>query len=81
MGEENEPEDIEKDWAEEKNCVGTAETLTAAFNGDESEQSNGQVDQRNAIVQRSEWTDQRTTNLPLMDKTKNKDAKRKQPKK
>lgn len=63
MGEEKEPGDVEKDGADEKNGVGAAETLTAAFNGNESEQSNGEVDEQDAVVECSQRPEQGATNL------------------
>ena len=41
MGEKNEPEDIDEDGAEEEDGVGSAQTLTAALDGHQSEQRNG----------------------------------------
>lgn len=49
--EENHPGDIEQDGAKEEDSIGATKALTAAFNGYECKQCNGQVDQQHSVVQ------------------------------
>jgi hypothetical protein len=61
--EEDEPGYVEENRGEEKESVGTAKALTAALNGDEGEQRDGQIKEQDSVVQSSKGSDQRATNL------------------
>ena len=63
VSEENEPDDIEEDGADEKDGVCAAEALTAALDCDEGEQCNGQIYQQNPGVQCTKRSHQCAPNL------------------
>lgn len=51
MSEEDEPEDIEQNSAEEENRIGTPQALTAALYGYQSEQRDRQIYQQHSVIQ------------------------------
>lgn len=63
MSEEDEPEDIEQNSAEEENRIGTPQALTAALYGYQSEQRDRQIYQQHSVIQCAQWSNQRATNL------------------
>lgn len=68
MREESEPRDVEQNGEEKQNGISSAKPLTATFNCDKSEQSNGQINQQNTIVQCSKRSNQSTANLEKTSK-------------
>ena len=51
MSEEDEPHDVEQNGRDEKNSIGSAETLTATLNCNQRKQSNSQIYQQHSVVQ------------------------------
>lgn len=68
MREESEPRDVEQNGEEKQNGVSSAKALTATLNCDKSEQSNGQINQQNTIVQCSKRSNQSAANLEKTSK-------------
>ena len=63
LWEQHEPCYIKYNCTEEKHCIGSPKALAAALDRDKRKKGHHKIDQQHTIEQRTEWSNQSTTNL------------------